>query len=873
MATIKVNGKGGPLQTAATHAYNENIDRLRDEEYPMLKDTVYLDHAGTTPYPKALIEQSSQDLLHNLLGNPHSNSPSSQLSTRRIEDVRLRALRFFKANPDFFDLIFVANATAGIKLLTEGFRECQGGFWYGYHRDAHTSLIGVRESAAEHHCFTGDEEVAEWLQSGAPSHGDRIGLFAYPAQSNLNGRRLPLSWPGRLRRPRPSSHGSIYSLLDAAAFVSTSPLDLSDASQAPDFTVLSFYKIFGYPDLGALIVRKDSDLQLRRRKYFGGGTVEMVTCMEESWHIKKQNTLHEQLEDGTLPFHSIIALDTAFDVYARLFGPFDCISSHTSFLADRLYKRLSSLCHANGLSVCSFSKDSKSSYEDSSTQGPIVALNICNSKAEWVSNAEVEKLATIKNIQFRTGGLCNPGGVASFLELTPREMKRNFSAGHRCGNENDIQEGKPTGVIRLSLGAASNIQDVAAFIQFVEEFFVDRQCQPQPGLGVSRVEADFHVETLSIYPIKSCGGWKVPASLVWNVKPEGLAWDREWCLVHQGTRAALSQKKIPRMALLRPSIDLEGGVLRVRYGGRLPSSISGEITVPLSNDAGLLQNANAPYRDTYCPSLVCGDPVSAYTYTSPDIAAFFSAALSTPCTLARFAPGPLSTRHSKIHLQGPKVQYPTAALPPSQPVPGAFPPTPPASPPTPYIESHPTTPPLLLSNESPILTVSRSSLNHLNKTITSNSLRAKPAPASVFRANIILAQSGPGKPLPYDEDYWISLRILSPPPCQPSSTPSSGRCNSIQNQSTDLDVLAPCGRCQMICINQETAERTEEPFVTLAKTRRMQGEGKGQKVFFGVHCALGPGEGGVRGRRGTVRVGDRVVVVRRVVGRDDGMIE
>jgi hypothetical protein len=35
-----------------------------------------------------------------------------------------------------------------------------GKFWYGYHEDAHTSLIGVREHAnGNHHCFSSDQEV------------------------------------------------------------------------------------------------------------------------------------------------------------------------------------------------------------------------------------------------------------------------------------------------------------------------------------------------------------------------------------------------------------------------------------------------------------------------------------------------------------------------------------------------------------------------------------------------------------------------------------------------------------------------------------------------------------------------------------------
>ena len=131
---------------------------------------------------------------------------------------------------DYFDLVFVANATAGIKMIMEAFREQKDGFWYGYHKDAHTSLVGVREAArAGHHCFMSDAEVEEWLQARDSNSAflcqDELALFAYPAQSNMDGRRLDLTWTGRLRSSKQSKN--TYTLLDAAALVSTSPLDLS----------------------------------------------------------------------------------------------------------------------------------------------------------------------------------------------------------------------------------------------------------------------------------------------------------------------------------------------------------------------------------------------------------------------------------------------------------------------------------------------------------------------------------------------------------------------------------------------------------------------------------------------------------------------
>jgi selenocysteine lyase/cysteine desulfurase len=43
----------------------------------------------------------------------------------------------------------------------------------------------------------------------------------------------------------------------------------------PRVQALSYYKIFGYPTgLGALLVRRDA-VQVLRKRFFGGGTVEV----------------------------------------------------------------------------------------------------------------------------------------------------------------------------------------------------------------------------------------------------------------------------------------------------------------------------------------------------------------------------------------------------------------------------------------------------------------------------------------------------------------------------------------------------------------------------------------------------------------------
>ncbi|WPG98533.1 Hypothetical protein R9X50_00132500 [Acrodontium crateriforme] len=457
----------------------DDVEDFRDQEYPQLVGKVYLDHGGTTLYAKSLVEEFSADLISNLYGNPHSESSPAALSGHRVDTIRERALRFFGADPEEFDLIFVANATAAIKLVIECFRDhaavSNTPVWYGYHKDAHTSLVGVRESTKMHRCFTTDEEVDIWINSGGLGgpRARQLGLFAYPGQSNMTGRRLPLSWPGRIRK---SVHKApTYTLLDAAALASTAPLDLSDPSTAPDFVALSFYKIFGFPNIGALIVRKESAHVLQDRKYFGGGTVDMIISINDTWHAKKE-TLHDRLEDGTLPFHSIFALDHAMNVHERLYGPnpMKFISHHTAQLGRQLYEGLSLLKHSNGTPLCRIYKDENAVYGDPSVQGATVAFNVQRPDGRLVGFAQVEEAADNQNIYVRSGSLCNPGGVATYLGWSPTEMKAAFYSGHRCSNPTQLMFGKATGVVRVSLGAMNIASDVQVLLRFLKEEYIDK---------------------------------------------------------------------------------------------------------------------------------------------------------------------------------------------------------------------------------------------------------------------------------------------------------------------------------------------------------------------------------------------------------------
>ncbi|KAF3906476.1 hypothetical protein ABW20_dc0106251 [Dactylellina cionopaga] len=607
-----------------------------------------------------------------------------------------------------------------------------------------------------------------------------FGLMAYPAQSNMSGERHPLNWAGTLRHNRPRW----YTLLDAAGLVTTSPLDLSDPQFAPDFVALSFYKMFGYPDLGGLIVRKESSLVLESGRYFGGGTVSFVInprnygTEDSSYAIRKSGDPHEYLENGTVPFHSIIALDHAISDHKRLYSGFRTISRHTQALGALLFESLKSRKHQNGMRVVDIYTNQHPGHP--SSQGATFAMNFRKSDGSFVGFNDVLKLASVRNIHLRTGGLCNPGGVMKWADISESEMRKNFVAGKRCGDEWDLMNGKPTGAIRISFGAMSTLDDVATFLSFVDEFYVERttlQMAIPPALGSLQVAT---VSKLSIYPIKSCAAFDIPASNPWKILPQGLEYDREFCLIHQGTGRVMDMKMYPRMALIRPFVDIDKETLSI-FSKRASTVLQIPLTENLPTHSQLVTKK--------CNSKVCGDTVVVTAYSEPRISEWFSSALGVPCTLARYPSAPDGGgRYMKNHLRQKNGEIPIA-----------------------------------LRNESPLLIVNEKSLDPINNTIAATG--GKTADISVFRSNIVV--SGPEA---FDEDAWLQINF----------------------RDSTLQILGSCRRCHMICIDQETSERSPEPFVTLSKLRTRNG-----KVFFGQH---GTFVGGSANYVGLIQVGDELSI-------------
>lgn len=200
----------------------------------------------------------------------------------------------------------------------------------------------------------------------------------------------------------------------------------------------------------------------------------MVTSKPHAWHALKEGCIHEVLEDGTLPFHSIIALGHAIDVHEEIYGPDPmlAISKNTMALSKDLRRLLLGLRHGNGTPVVMLYGDENIQHTDGSSQGAVIALSILRPNGSRVGHKEVEHQANEHNIYIRSGSLCNPGGVAAYLGWDSEALRQAHDAGHSCSKPFQFVLGRPTGVVRVSLGAASVVSDIHAFVRFVEQTYM-----------------------------------------------------------------------------------------------------------------------------------------------------------------------------------------------------------------------------------------------------------------------------------------------------------------------------------------------------------------------------------------------------------------
>ena len=454
------------LRAFPRYANSRLLNGLRSAEYGRLDSQghVYLDYTGAGLHAESHLRKHLELIREGVFGNPHSESLASRLSTGYVERARAAVLRYFGASPGEYLAIFTANASGALKLVGESYPFGPGTACL-LASDNHNSVNGIREFARaksapivyaplEARDLRLDRERLIPLLRGRAGSG---GLFAYPAQSNFSGVQHPLDLIAE-------AHASGWDvLLDAAAFVSTNRLDLGRVK--PDFVAISFYKMFGYPTgIGCLLMRRTMFAKLKR-PWFGGGTVRIASVGADGHHLADDATA---FEDGTLNYVSTPAVEIGLNHLSSV--GIDAIHERVRALTAWLLERLVQLRHDNGRPCVRIHGPA-----DMTERGGTVAFNILDSGGAPFDIGKVEELAVGAGISLRTGCFCNPGVGETAFGLDPAAIAEYFRAGSsmdfdelRGRIRNDL--GIEAGAVRVSLGIASNFEDVFHLLEFIRSF-------------------------------------------------------------------------------------------------------------------------------------------------------------------------------------------------------------------------------------------------------------------------------------------------------------------------------------------------------------------------------------------------------------------
>ncbi len=445
------------------HTYFEEI---RKKEYSRLDKTnqTYLDFTGGNLYAISQLEKHKQILEENVFGNPHSSNPTSHKSTVLTEEARQKVIDFFNAH-DYY-CIFTANASASIKIIGESYPFKDGQLLLL--SDNHNSVNGMREFCKKSKsCVTYapihyqdlriDEIALNQLLSENPQKTNK--LFSFPAQSNVSGIKHDLNWIEKAQQK------GWDVLLDAAAFVPTSRLDLSKIQ--PDFVSMSFYKIFGYPTgIGCLLIHKNKFDKLNK-PWFAGGTVNFASVLGNR-HVLAH--AHERFEDGTINYLDIPAIKIGLD-YIEQIG-IDKISERISQLTQILLQELNKIEHNNGEKVVQVFGSTQKQYK-----GGTIIMNFADKNKNNYPFTQIEQVANQNLISIRTGCFCNPGLDEINSGLSLEDMAKYFSSRDKdfeSLSKSDHYKidflGKMRGAVRISVGIATVQKDINVFLDFVRFF-------------------------------------------------------------------------------------------------------------------------------------------------------------------------------------------------------------------------------------------------------------------------------------------------------------------------------------------------------------------------------------------------------------------
>jgi molybdenum cofactor sulfurtransferase len=440
--------------------YPANLEKMRASDIRHLGDAVYLDYTGAGVYNDAAFDLYQKNLQSHFYPLEHPIRSWRTTAGQITDEIRLELLEFFGADPAEYSVVFVASATQALKLVGENFPFTNGSI-FAYASVNHNSVLGIRRYVLS---AGGNFSVVKWPISideirKIPVREGTLNLLAFPFQDNFAGTKPSPEFLRALTADRELRSKWII-LGDIAAYAPTNPLNLT---QYPiDAGVISFYKIFGYPNTGALIIRNAFAKRLQKRT-FGSNSVEWSSLQSLEYSLHK--SMPFRLEDDSVPLEMNLAVRYGLN-FLNSIGMKN-VRTHVWRLTSRLYTKLKDVKHSSGSRfVFIYGEHAK---QNPDLQGGVVAFNLKRMNGSFFGYSTVVSEASAANFHLRGGCHCNPGACFASMGIPESRVKQYFDAKTTCGDALDVIDGIPLGSVRASIGWATTERDIDRFAKWVQE--------------------------------------------------------------------------------------------------------------------------------------------------------------------------------------------------------------------------------------------------------------------------------------------------------------------------------------------------------------------------------------------------------------------
>jgi len=306
------------------------------KDFPLLvrENISYFDSASTTQKPQQVLD-AIRHAYTSYNANPGRGIYTlAEEATEQYESARKTVAQFIGAKPN--EIIFTANATAGINLIAQG--------WARQHLKSgdeilltelehHSNLLPWQRVAKE---AGAQLKFIPILQDGSLDMStldalitERTKLVACTHSSNAIGTSVDVK--AIIAR---AQHVGARTLIDACQTVPHQKVDV--AQMGCDFLVFSGHKLLGPTGIGALYI-KESMQDAVQPLSLGGGQPFQV-----DWHQYTLRKGPHKFEAGTPPFIQAMGLAAAIE-YIKQNVPFDVLRKHEAALCARLIDGFSTM--------------------------------------------------------------------------------------------------------------------------------------------------------------------------------------------------------------------------------------------------------------------------------------------------------------------------------------------------------------------------------------------------------------------------------------------------------------------------------------------------------------------------------------------------